>query len=300
MVAPNRYDVRLDKTYENLRYEKRLDENLEKPADAKSNLATSNIYVRPPLGLKGPNKEFGMNLAEPGKFDLTDTFFDQKGSLHIVARVQKPKAPNAKKGSNPAEPKVPRGDFTADVIDLLKSAYTPDFDSSKPKTETKSGGGKTVSFKSLDLHPPSKEVKVYIFGEKTSTEQVALIFEYPEGELKNISSKIDLCLGSFRVGEGARRRYSGQDEDSGEGGARRRPGFSDRDFRGCESREQLEAVPEAILSPRMRATARSLGRQPLVPVRPSDSPRRPPNPGRRPGLGGRLGEGFGLGSPSRG
>ncbi len=195
------YDVRLDQTYENLRYQKRLDENLEKPADTKSNLATANIYVRPPLGLKGPNKEFGLNLVEPGKFDLTDTFFDDKGSLHVVARIAKPKAANTKKGPAPAEAKVPRGDFTADLVDLLKIAYATDFEASKAKSETKSGGGKTNPFKSFDLHPTGKEVKVYVSGDKNSPVQVALIFEYPEGELKNLVSKIDLCLGSFRVGE---------------------------------------------------------------------------------------------------
>jgi hypothetical protein len=211
------YDVRLDKTYENLRYQKRLDENLEKPADAKSNLATANIYVRPPLGLKGPTNEFAFNSVEPGKFDITDTFFDDKGSLHIVARVDKAKAPNTKKGPNPQQPKVPRGDFNADVLELLKNAYGTDFETSKLKSETKSGAGKTNSFKTLDVDLTAKEVKVYLFGEKNSPAQVALIFEYPKEELKNLSSRIDLCLGSFRVGEGARRLYSGQDEESGEG-----------------------------------------------------------------------------------
>ena len=47
----------------------------------------------------------------------------------------------------------------------------------------------------------------------------------------------------------------------------------------------LEAVPEAIVSPRTGATARSQGRQPLEPVRPSDFPRRPPQPRAMPGVG---------------
>lgn len=196
------YDIRLGKTYEHLRNEKRLDENLEKPADAKSNLATAHIYVRPPLGLR-PIKDFGFSSVEPGKFDITDTFFDEKGSLHIVARVNKPKAANTKKGPNPPQAKVPRGDFTADILDMLKNAYGTDSETSKIKSESKSFDGKTNPFKTLDLHVASKDVKVYLFGEKNSPAQVALIFEYPEGELKNISSKIDLCLGSFRVGEGA-------------------------------------------------------------------------------------------------
>ena len=66
------YDVRLEKTIENLRYQKRLDSNLEKPPEAKSNLVVSNIYIRSPLGLKGPSKDFGMGVIEAGKFDITD------------------------------------------------------------------------------------------------------------------------------------------------------------------------------------------------------------------------------------
>ncbi len=210
------YDLRLGKTYDHLRNMKRLDENLEKPADAKSNLAAANIYVRPPLGLK-PHNEFAFNSVEPGKFDITDTFFDDKGSLHIVARVEKPKATNSKKGPNPAQPKVPRGDFTADILELLKNAYAADIETPKPKSEPKSFDGKTNSFKTLDLDLTAKAVKVYLYGEKNSPVQVAFIFEYPKEDLKNLSSKIDLCLGSFRVGEGARRLYAGQDEESGEG-----------------------------------------------------------------------------------
>jgi hypothetical protein len=213
----HQYDIRLEKAVEHLRNEKRLNDNLEQPADAKSNLATAHIYVRPPLGFK-PTDEFGFTLPEPDKFDLTRTFFSDKGSLHIVARYAKPKAAPSKKGGKAAEPKVARGDFTADVGELLKNAYGVDI-VSKPKTEPHSFDGKTNSYKMIELHPPGKEVKVYVNGEKTSPEQVALIFEYPEGELKNQSTKIDLCLGSFRVGETARRLYSGQDEETGEGGA---------------------------------------------------------------------------------
>jgi hypothetical protein len=213
----HQYDIRLEKAVDHLKNEKDLNENLEPPGDTKSNLATAHIYVRPPLGFK-PTEEFGFTLTEPDKFDITRTFFSDKGSLHIIARHDKPKGADSKKGAKAAEPKAPRGDFIADVSDLLKNLYQTDFPA-KPKSDPHTHEGKTMTYKMLELHPPGKEVRVYIHGEKNSPEQVALIFEYPEGELKGQSRKIDLCLGSFRVGEAARRLYSGQDEETGEGGA---------------------------------------------------------------------------------
>ena len=60
---------------------------------------------------------------------------------------------------------------------------------------------------------------------------------------------------------------------------------------GC-SRSRRDC-PEAILSPRTGATAPSQGRQPLVTVQPSDSPRRPPNPGAARGWEAAWGKGSG-------
>ncbi len=206
------YDIRLEKTVENLRYQKRLNDNLEKPADTKSSVATANIYVRPPMGLKGPSKEIGLTVVEPGKYDVATTFFDDKGSLHLLARVEKPKAAPTKKGPTPPADAVPRGEFTADVLELLKNAYAVD-EIPKIKSESK----KNNTFKTVDLNLANKLVKVYFFGEKNSPAQVALIFDYPKDDFKNLSSKIDLCLESFRTGEAAKRLYSGQDEEGGEG-----------------------------------------------------------------------------------
>ncbi|MGP0068798.1 MAG: hypothetical protein ACLQGP_35010 [Isosphaeraceae bacterium] len=208
------YDVRLGKTIENLRYQKQLDDNLETPPDTKSSLATSNIYIRSPLGLKGPTKEIGLAPVEAGKFDVATSFIGDSASLHVLARVDKPKAATPKKGPNPnPAPASVRGDFTADVLDYLKGAYGVDMETAKLKADAK----KSNNFKSTTLDLTAKEVQIYILGEKNSPAQVALIFDYPKEARNSLTSKIKYCLESFRVGPSAQRLYAGQDEE-GEGG----------------------------------------------------------------------------------
>jgi hypothetical protein len=208
------YDRRLAETIDNKRYQKRLNDNLE-VAPSKTNLQTSNIYIRPPKGLKGPAKIFNLAVIEPGKFDLEDSFIDEQkqGSLHVVARVDRPKTPN-KKGAQPA-PTAPRGDFTADVLDLINNVYGAHTDLTNLKNETKARGRRTNSFRTITLDLTAKEIKVYLFGEKSSPEKVALIFDYPKDEYKSVGSKIDLCLESFRVGSDAVRAFSGGTEEMG-------------------------------------------------------------------------------------
>ena len=223
------YDFRMAKTIDNKRYQKRLNDNLEAPP-AKTNLQTGNIFVRPPKGLQGPHKTFGLAVLEPGKFDVEDTFADpqKQASLHILARVTVPK-PAGKKASTPAET-TQRGDFTDDVLELLKNAYGGEFDKSRLKNdEKKSPNGRTNSFKSLTSEVQGKEIKVYIFGEKSSPEKVALIFDYPKEEARTLSSKINLCLESFAVGGAAARSFAGAGDEEfggelGGGGGAAAPG----------------------------------------------------------------------------
>src|SRR6266571_6790220 len=95
------YDIRLNKTIENMRYRDRLDKNLM-PAPTKSKLETNHIYIRPPKSLQGPAKEFQLTVLEPGKFDITDSFFEAgKANLHVLARLNLPKAPTVKKAPPP-------------------------------------------------------------------------------------------------------------------------------------------------------------------------------------------------------
>ena len=108
------------KTLEEMKYQVRLEKTWRRPRP-KSILEKELIYVRPPKGLSGPTKTFTLAVVEPGRFDLENSFIDESkaASLHVLARHKKPKAP-PKKGATPPPAAAPRGDFTAEVIDLVK------------------------------------------------------------------------------------------------------------------------------------------------------------------------------------
>src|SRR4051812_5180306 len=115
------YDIRMNKTLEDMRYRKRLDDNLM-PAQSKGKFEELMIFIRPPKDLQ-PAKEFLLPIPEPGKFDLEASFLEnQKGgespggdaqpegsgeakapkssakqSLHVLARVKRPKGAAKKK-----------------------------------------------------------------------------------------------------------------------------------------------------------------------------------------------------------
>jgi len=220
------YDLRVEETIKNLRYRRDLDKNTEAPP-AKSNLENAKIYIRAPKGLKGPAQTFAF-VVEPGKFDIADTFIDadKQSSLHILARSNAPKPTGTKKapGPNPAEGAEPapvpavRGDFTSDVLEFIKSAYSTDFEASQLKViEPNSHGRKSVTYKGATLDLGNKQVKVYFHGDKNSPAQVALIFEGTKDSLRNLSSQIDYSLNSLVAGPKATNFYNGQDEIGEEG-----------------------------------------------------------------------------------
>ena len=213
------YDLRLEKTLEEMKYQAKLEKNLDK-AVTKGVLEREMIFVRPPKGLAGPTQTFSLAVVEPGKFDLENSFIDQgkQASLHILARHKKPKAA-PKKGAPPAAEATPRGEFTADVIEVLKAAYgIDDLTPSKFKAITKKHEGRENPYKELKLDLTAKEVVVYIYGDKNNPYNVALIFDYPKGA--DMATKIGLCLESFAVGDVARRAFEGGGENEGgeEGG----------------------------------------------------------------------------------
>src|SRR3954465_11226121 len=112
------YEYRLEHTIDQMKYQKRLDDNLTDPP-TKGKLEELQIYVRPPTDMTGPTQTFQMTVVEPGKFDVEASFIEQdKQSLHLLARVKRPKTPS-KKAPTPAET-TPRGDFNTDVLDLVK------------------------------------------------------------------------------------------------------------------------------------------------------------------------------------
>lgn len=209
-----RYEARLTRTLDDMRYRKRLDDNLMPPAKGK--LETNLIYLRAPKGLEGPTKVFALAELEPGKFDVADTFFEKdKANLHVLARIKRPKAPAGKKAAGPAEPVAARGEFNADVIALLNSVYSVDIDLSKAKPESK----RVNSFRKITFEANAKNVQVYLYGVKGGTYEVAEIYEYPKTEAASLITKIDLSLGAFAVGEKARRFFAGSISDTEEEGS---------------------------------------------------------------------------------
>jgi hypothetical protein len=208
------YEYRLGKTLEQMQYQKRLNDNLN-DASTKGKLQQLDIFVRPPKNMTGPTQTFQLAVVEQGKFDVESSFIEpEKQSLHVLARVKRPKTP-AKKGAPAAEP-PPREPFDTEVIDLVKNVYGAELGSQNFKEEKKANN--SFKFAKLDLN--AKIVQIYLYGSEKDTYQVALIFEYPTAEQNSVSPKISLCLESFAVGERAKRAFAGgeMEEEGGEPG----------------------------------------------------------------------------------
>ncbi len=203
------YETRLEKTLDNMKYQKRLDDNLT-GAPTKGKLEELHIFVRPPKNMT-PSQTFLLTVVEPGKYDVESSFMEpDKQSLHILGRVKRPKTPS-KKG--PAPPETPRGEFNADVVEMLKNVYGAEIDLTKFKTESKLNN----TFKSNLLDLNAKEVQVYLYGSKSDPYEVALIFEYPKTEHNAVNPKIGLCLESFAVADKAKRAFAGGETEDLEG-----------------------------------------------------------------------------------
>ena len=115
------YDYRLDMTVDNMKYQKRLNDNLMPPA-TKGKFDELLISIRPPQTLT-QSPEFLLSAPPPGTFDLEQSFQESgKQSLHVLARVKRPKT--AKKVQAPADTAV-RRDFNSEVLAILNSAFKP-------------------------------------------------------------------------------------------------------------------------------------------------------------------------------
>ena len=213
------YEERLNKTLEDMRYQKRLDDNLMPPPKRdQGKYEELMIFIRPPKNrVPASSKEFLLYPAiEPGKFDLEGSFIEAKQqtpSLHVLARIKRPKDAAKKKGA-PA-PTAERGDFNTDVLAIVNAVYSTDLDLSKFKEATE----KRNKFKEHTLDVGEKNVKIYLYGGKDESHQVALIFEYPKSEQSTLVGKIKLCLESFAVGRRAQAQYSGATGEEAESAA---------------------------------------------------------------------------------
>ena len=211
------YETRMSTTLANMKYDRKLDENLAPPV-AKGMLQQLHVYLRPPLNMPTPTQAFQMTVVEPGKFDLENSFIDPQTqeSLHVLVRDKTPKAANKKAAPNPAEA-VPRGDFNTEVIELIRNAYGVELESANFKDETvknpKSNRSKT--FKHVGpLDAGNRFLDVYLFGGKESMQEVAMIFEYPK-EDATLKPMIKLSLEAFASGQIADQSFAGGDEDEG-------------------------------------------------------------------------------------
>jgi len=215
------YEKRMETTLNLLRYTRRLNQNLMPPPSEKK-FTDLAIYVRPPKE-ETPAKAFPFRTPE-GLFDLEASFTDKgESTLNVLARVKRPKKAPAKGAAPPPTPTATRGEFTSDVVNVLSEVFGPSdtLQPTKFKDETKTSieGAPKNQFKRLIFTAGNKEVGVYIF--KQDIYDVALIFVYDIKLRQTISSKIDLCLGSFAVGPRANRLYSGAApvEENAEAGA---------------------------------------------------------------------------------
>jgi len=208
------YEFRLDRTLDNMRYRKRLDDNLmPPPAKGIAPFEELGIFIRPPKNLV-QSKEFQMTVLEPGQFDLASSFYEEKKqNLHVLARVKKPKSA-PKKAPTPEDTAV-RGEFNQDVVGIVGNVYgvADALEVGKFKEVTK----KANKFRYHTFATgENKNVQVYLY--KVDPYEVALIFDYPSSEQANLSSRINLALESFAVGPKAKSRYAGADvsaEDEG-------------------------------------------------------------------------------------
>ena len=212
------YDYRIERSVASLKYEKRLNDNLM-PAATKGRFHELLIYLRPPKDLKAC-QEFHLPSPEPGRFDLEQSFQGSaKQSLHVLARVKRPKSPKKKETSQKT---AARGDFGVDVLAVLNSAFKPAeelvISEFKPVDKKRAGSARGNVFRYHIFLSNNKTVQVYFY--KKEPYDVVLVFEYPTSEHGgNLQSKINLCLESFAVGEKARQYFSGGGAEENAGGS---------------------------------------------------------------------------------
>lgn len=244
------YEVRLNKTLEQLRYMQRLDQYLQ-PAAA-GQFQELAIFLRPPKPLQEAQAKALVGLTEePGRYDLAVSFLGQPPAapkaeggqqppqqpqanqgtppriirLHVLARVKmakRPGAATAKKAEEaPVEAVVPRGDFVTDVRTLLASDYGAGEEVlSEPLKNDKK---KSNDYKRLVFPAPSNGDDIRVFFYKQGEYDVALIWDIPPDQVKSptVTTGMELCLEILAVGPRAQRAFSGAvvgDEEIGGGG----------------------------------------------------------------------------------
>ena len=154
------YESRLEQTLEQMKYQKRLDENLTEPA-TKGKLEELQIYVRPPKNMTGPTQTFQLAAVEPGRFDVESSFIEpEKQSLHVLARVKRPKTPAKKGAPRPNRPRVATS--TPKSWNSSRTSTAPS--STCRNSRKRRRANNTFKYKRLDLN--AKNVQIYLYGNK--------------------------------------------------------------------------------------------------------------------------------------
>jgi hypothetical protein len=208
------YKTRQSTTLVKMKYDKSLKDNLnDAPTEKKwSDLA---IYLRPPKN--ETLAKVGQLPVGEGQFDLDASFLDKTdSSLHILARVKKPKKPATKGPATVATPAAPKGPFDGDVMTALSSSvYGPTEAIVTPKFVEEVERGNR--FKRLIYSSGENEVRLYLY--KQDNYDVALIFVYNVKIKTAMNAKIRLTLGSFAIGPRATHLIQGgKADDETEGG----------------------------------------------------------------------------------
>jgi hypothetical protein len=201
------YTKRMDKTYEELKYNYLIDQELM-PVVAEGKLKDMNLYVRAPKKME-PAKEFTLGVVDAGKYDVEKTYFEtSKAFMHVLAR-QKAAPAKKTKGAAPADAQAARGPFNSDIILLLKSVYGEDERIAPEKLKDdvhKKNRFKKLAFKATGANNVEKQVQVFLI--KEDKDDVALIFEYLPADEIPMNAKIKYCLESFALGTKARNKYT--------------------------------------------------------------------------------------------
>ena len=215
------YETRLARTIDDIKYKKKVDDNLMPPL-VKSRLEEVSVFLRPPRTLT-ETKAFQLGAIDTEQFDSADSFLDSKAgwTLHVLTRIRQQKAAPTAKKKGP----VAHGDynkFIPDVLGIVGGVYnaTDVIATQKPKTDVR----KANEFKHWTIAADGKTVQVYCY--RKDPFQAALVFEYasapPAGEIEkkqlSMIEKINLCLDNLVVGPAAKSMYQGGGEPIESGG----------------------------------------------------------------------------------
>ena len=180
------YDIRLDKTDRQTCAIRSGSIVIWKSPRRRSRTWRRPTSMSAPLwASKGRPRRSDWPRSSPEKFDITTSFIGDPASLHLLARVEKPKAAPKKKGANATAPPPTSAAISPPTCSTtIKSAYGVDIAVGQAQARVQGPRRKDEQLQDLDAGPDGQgSSRFIIIGEKNSPAQVALIFEYPKDQL---------------------------------------------------------------------------------------------------------------------